>query len=45
MTKGDVEGRRWMLDARDGDDGDDETNDDDDDCGGDDGLAKGHTRS
>jgi hypothetical protein len=33
-----------MMDADDGDDGDDDTNDDDDDCGGDDVLAKGHTR-
>jgi hypothetical protein len=33
-----------MMDAHDGDDGDDDTNDDDDACGGDDELAKGHTR-
>ena len=45
MTKDDAEGGWWRMDARDGDDGDDDTNDVDDDCGGDDGLAKGHTRS
>ena len=33
-----------MMDVHDCDDGDDDTSDDDDACGGDDELAKGHTR-
>ena len=45
MTKDDVEGGWWMIDARDGDDGDDDANDDHDNCGSDDELVKGHNRS